>query len=57
MSSEDDKFKAWAAEEDVRLVEERARLKRCIDEKLLTVIQRYHQEGDTGFNAESKLYA
>lgn len=51
MRSDDDKFKAWASEEDVRLVEERARLKRCIDEKLTAMIA-----GST-FNAESKLYA
>lgn len=50
MQSEDPEFKAWAAEEDVRLVEERARLKRCIDEKMVAMIA-----GST-FNAESKLY-
>ncbi len=52
----DEKFRAWASIEDVRLVEERARLKRCIDEKLGTMIKRFLETQDTGFNAESKLY-
>jgi hypothetical protein len=51
MQSDDKDFRAWASEEDVRLVEERARLKRCIDEKLLAMI------AGSEFNAESKLYA
>lgn len=57
MKREGDKeFAAWATIEDVRLVEERARLKRCIDEKLSNVIERIVKTGDSGFNAESKLY-
>jgi hypothetical protein len=50
MQNEFEDFRAWAAEEDIRLVEERARLKRCIDEKIIAMIA-----GST-FNAESKLY-
>ena len=48
---------AWTAKEDVRLVEERARLKACIDEKLLAMISRVVQ-GDSagGFNREVKKY-
>lgn len=47
----------WAAIEDVKLVEERARLKRCLDEKLNTTIAR-HLSGDKsgGFNPEVKMY-
>lgn len=56
MQSKDTEFKAWASEEDVRLVEERARLKKCIDEKLLATFERFLIDGDIGFNAESKLY-
>ena len=50
-------FKAWASVEDVRLVKERARLKKCIDEKLLAMIAKY-QNGDenAGFNSEVKKY-
>lgn len=45
-----EEFRAWAAIEDIKLVEERSRLKRCIDEKLIAIIA-----GSTP-NAESKLY-
>ena len=58
MIRENDKeFRAWASVEDVKLVEERARLKRCIDEKLLSMIKKI-QTGDemAGFNAEVKKY-
>jgi len=50
-------FRAWASVEDVRLVEERARLKKCIDEKLISMIAK-HQGGDknAGFNSEVKKY-
>ena len=50
-------FRAWASVEDVKLVEERARLKRCIDEKLIAMIQKI-QDGDNkgGFNPEVKKY-
>jgi len=53
----DTKFCAWASVEDVRLVKERARLKRCIDEKLISIIARI-LNGDSagGFNAEVKKY-
>jgi len=53
----DDDFRAWASVEDVRLVEERARLKKCIDEKLIKVIIRIG-DGDFsgGFNPEVKKY-
>lgn len=47
----DVQFLANAAKEDVVLVEERARLKRCIDEKVLAYL------ADKGnFNAEVKSY-
>ncbi len=54
---EDIEFKAWAATEDVALVKERARLKKCIDEKLLAIIGRL-LKGDIsgGFNPETKKY-
>ena len=53
----DTEFCSWAAVEDVKLVEERARLKRCIDEKLISMIQKI-QEGDNiaEFNPEVKRY-
>jgi hypothetical protein len=55
--SNDLDFKAWASVEDVKLVKERARLKRCIDEKLLTIAARV-VGGDVtgGFNPEVKKY-
>jgi hypothetical protein len=50
-------FCAWASVEDVRLVKERSRLKKCIDQKLLSMIARL-TGGDTtgGFNPEVKKY-
>tara|TARA_Y100000310_G_scaffold337079_1_gene423209 strand:+ start:1049 stop:1396 length:348 start_codon:yes stop_codon:yes gene_type:complete len=53
----DTEFKAWASVEDVKLVEERARLKKCIDEKLISMIAK-HKSGDenAGFNSEVKKY-
>ena len=53
----DKDFGAWASEEDVKLVEERARLKKCIDEKLISMIAKY-KSGDknAGFNSEVKKY-
>ena len=50
-------FCAWQAVQDIRLVKERARLKKCIDEKLTAMIRRI-AEGDQsgGFNAEVKKY-
>jgi len=54
---EDIKFRSWASVEDVRLVKERARLKRCIDEKLTSTIARVISGDPTaGFNAEVKKY-
>lgn len=53
----DDRFKAWASVEDVKLVRERARLKKCIDEKLICVIGRINSGDSTGgFNPEVKKY-
>lgn len=54
---DDSEFGAWAAKEDVRLVLERARLKRCIDEKLISIINNVKSGDNTGgFNAEVKKY-
>lgn len=54
---EDEKFRAWASVEDVKLVEERARLKRCIDEKLISMIKKIQNgDGAAGFNPEVKKY-
>ena len=54
---DDESFKAWASVEDVKLVMERARLKRCIDEKLITIINRVNSGNTTGgFNPEVKKY-
>jgi hypothetical protein len=54
---EDEKFKSWASVEDVKLVRERARLKKCIDEKLLSTMAKVFQ-GDKsgGLNQEVKKY-
>ena len=46
----------WAAEEDVRLVRERARLKRCIDEKLFILVGKVLHDGDFDYNPETKKY-
>jgi hypothetical protein len=54
---DDHEFKAWASVEDVRLVRERARLKRCIDEKVISMFESYtNGDKDAGFNAEVKKY-
>ena len=54
---DDEEFCAWASVEDVKLVEERARLKRCIDEKLASIINRVVNGDNTGgFNPEVKKY-
>ena len=57
LRQDDDVFRAWASVEDVKLVMERARLKKCIDEKLLRIISRV-ETGDLsgGFNPEVKKY-
>ena len=53
----DKEFQSWAPVEDVRLVEERARLKKCIDEKMVAMIAKYSDGNDmAGFNAEVKKY-
>jgi hypothetical protein len=54
---DDNEFRSWASVEDVKLVKERSRLKRCIDEKLVAIITRI-AEGDSsgGFNPEVKKY-
>jgi hypothetical protein len=38
--TDDNDFKSWASVEDVKLVRERSRLKKCIDEKLIAIINR-----------------
>jgi hypothetical protein len=54
---DDELFKAWASVEDVKLVMERARLKKCIDEKLINIINRVNTGETTGgFNPEVKKY-
>jgi len=54
---DDDTFKAWAAVEDVKLVRERSRLKKCIDEKIIAMITRvYKGDISCGFNPEVKKY-
>lgn len=54
---DDEKFKAWASVEDVKLVRERARLKKCIDEKLIATIKRLNSgDASGGFNPEVKKY-
>lgn len=54
---DDETFKAWASVEDVKLVMERARLKKCIDQKLVKMIQRVsHGDDNGGFNPEVKKY-
>lgn len=57
VESADSSFKSWAADEDVRLVEERARLKKCIDSKLIIMFQSI-LSGDksAGINPEMKRY-
>ena len=53
----DSDFKSWASVEDVKLVRERARLKKCIDEKLIYIINKINSgESDGGFNPEVKKY-
>jgi hypothetical protein len=54
---DDSEFKSWASVEDVKLVRERARLKRCIDEKLLSMLSKVESGDNTGgFNPEVKKY-
>ena len=57
MESEDEQFKSWAAVEDVKLVVERARLKKAIDAKLVYMINIVLSGDKSGrFNAEVKRY-
>jgi len=54
---DDSDFKSWASVEDVKLVCERARLKKCIDEKLIYIINKINSgDVDGGFNPEVKKY-
>lgn len=54
---DDNEFKSWASVEDVKLVKERARLKRCIDAKIIYTIKRIVNNDETGgFNPEVKKY-
>ena len=50
-NSTDYDFCVKAALEDIKLVTERARLKKCIDEKLI-----YYIKNSDSFNPETKLY-
>jgi len=53
----DNEFLSWASVEDVKLVKERSRLKKCIDEKTLAMIARVIDGDKTGgFNPEVKKY-
>lgn len=55
--TKDNKFLSWASVEDVKLVKERSRLKKCIDEKILAMINRVLSGDKTaGFNPEVKKY-
>lgn len=55
--SDDEKFRAWASIEDVKLVKERSKLKKCIDEKLVVMIQRVLSNDTKNlFSTESKQY-
>lgn len=57
LRSDDEQFRSWASVEDVKLVMERARLKRCIDQKLLSIIKRVNSgDNSGGFNPEVKKY-
>jgi hypothetical protein len=57
MRPEDTNFKAWASTEDIKLVIERSRLKKCIDEKLIFMIHKiYNNDFSAGFNSEVKKY-
>lgn len=57
LRKDDEEFKAWSAEQDVYLVMERARLKRCIDQKIISMFERFTQGDETGgYNKEVKLY-
>lgn len=53
----DKNFCAWASIEDVKLVKERSRLKKCIDQKLVSMINKViNGDKSGGFNPEVKKY-
>lgn len=53
----DIKFTSWAAEEDIKLVIERSRLKKCIDEKFFNICTRaINNDMQNKFNPEVKKY-
>jgi hypothetical protein len=53
----DFEFKSWSSVEDVRLVRERSKLKKCIDEKLIYIISKINRGDESGgFNPEVKKY-
>ena len=56
MKNQDSKFRAWAAEHDVHLVSERAKLKRCIDQKVQKEVDRIITTGKSSYNKEIKKY-
>lgn len=58
MNRQDDlEFCAWASVEDVKLVKERSRLKRCIDQKMISMISMISNGDESaGFNPEVKKY-
>jgi len=56
METEDAEFRAWASEEDVKLVMERSRLKRAIDEKLIYTVSKIDNGEDIAFIPEVKRY-
>ena len=57
MESQEDTFKSWASVEDVKLVMERARLKKAIDAKLVHMINIILSGDESGgFNSEVKIY-
>ena len=54
---QEDTFKSWASVEDVKLVMERARLKKAIDAKLVHMINIILSGDESGgFNSEVKIY-
>jgi len=54
--SNDEKFRAWASEEDVKLCRARGLLKNCIDDKLQACILRAVHYFDDLSIRETKLY-
>lgn len=57
MNTSDESFRAWASVEDVKLVMERSRLKRAIDQKLIYTINTIKNGNESGnFIPEVKRY-